>query len=124
MSFDDSTTETCPRDHWRLGNILAIVLFVLAGGLLLWLERWAWRDAIDPHLAMVDRVPVLAEVLSHRVEEVGTGPQGSVYPHVTYRYLVHGRDHESSVTQPCYHSITSEFGRGRTLQVYRSGLQD
>lgn len=100
MSFDDSTIETRPRNYQRLGSILAIVSFVLAGGLLLWLERWAWRDAIDPHLALVHRVPVAAEVLSHRVEEVRTGPQGSVYPHVTYHYSVHGQEYESSVIRP------------------------
>lgn len=114
MSYDDSTTGTHRRDLRRLGNILAIVSFVLAGGLLLWLERWAWLDAMGPHIALVERVPVPAEVLSHRVDEVGTGPQGSVYPHVTYRYSVNGRDYESSVIRPP--QFVNETGEGGTVR--------
>lgn len=99
MPVDDPaelTIWSARPDHRTTGNVLAILSFVLAGGILLGLERWAWRDSIEPHLGLVKRTAVPAVVLSHQVEEQGTGPQGSTFPQVTYRYFVSGTAYESS----------------------------
>lgn len=99
MPVDDPAELTIwpgRRDHHTTGNVLAMLSFLLAGAILLGLERWAWRDSIEPHLGLVKRTAVPAVVLSHQVEEQGTGPQGSTFPQVTYRYFVSGTAYESS----------------------------
>lgn len=100
MTSEKKSASGSSTARLRFGNALAIVSFVLAGGLLVWLELWAWRDSIEPHIALVRRLPIAAEILNHSIEESGVGEQGSAYPHATYRYVVDGRDYQSSVIWP------------------------
>lgn len=120
MRLDEPTEPTIQsrqRDYRGTGNVLAVLSFIVAGGVLLWLERWAWRDSIEPHIGLVKRIAVPAVVLSHRVEEQGAGPQGSVFPYVTYRYSVSGRDYESSIIRA--REYVSEKGDEEEIGVAR-----
>ncbi|MCI0455681.1 MAG: DUF3592 domain-containing protein [Gemmataceae bacterium] len=92
----------CPTPPVRraVASALALLTFVLAIGVLFWLERWAWESALGPHLALVRRQPVPAVVLAHRLDEVGDGPHLVVYPRAVYRYRVESKDFESAVIRP------------------------
>lgn len=101
---------------------IAWMTWVLAGTTLVCLELVVWKTFITPHANLVRCHAMEAIVTETRLEEVGEGQTSTVFPRVTYQFMVDGVPMESSVLRHP-RSVQSESGEGQLGEIRFQGPQ-
>jgi hypothetical protein len=93
-------------------STVSILAFLVAAAGIIAVNSWAWTGFLSRHINLVQRIPVEAVVLTHRLDEQETGGR-LIFPRVRYRYEFKGQAFESGVIR--HRDFTSENEVGGEL---------
>lgn len=102
--------------------LLAGVTFVLAATVLACLEHLVWKEFIFPHATLVRCVPVDAVITATRLEQIGTGPDSTVFPRITFQYKMDGENQTGTMIRHPK-SVLSEGAAGNAGEIQFQGPQ-